>query len=71
MALLPSPDCTDTPPRFSLIRRLARYDGCPECVQNYELPYYVADDELGEGFVAHYGCGLCGHSWRTGWQDES
>lgn len=48
--------------------RMARADGCPDCVTNTEPPYVVIDH--GAWYIAKYGCETCGHFWETAWRDE-
>ncbi len=60
-------------PHLSLLAtRMARIDGCPECVINTEPPLSVreADSNL-PGFYADYCCTDCGHRWTTAWADGS
>jgi DNA-directed RNA polymerase subunit M/transcription elongation factor TFIIS len=52
-----------TPPSGSLAARL---DGCPQCVQNTEVPYGAFEPPSG-GMVALYKCTDCGHRWHTSW----
>lgn len=49
--------------------RMARVDGCPDCVTNTEPPYVVIDH--GTWFTAKYGCETCGHFWETAWRDDA
>ena len=55
-------------PADLFITRMARADGCPECVTNYETPSSVWPDPP-HGFIANYVCGSCGHAWTTSWRD--
>ena len=50
-------------------RRMARVDGCPECVRNTEPPRRVCDTPGQPGFTADYTCSDCGHRWTTAWLD--
>lgn len=68
MASLPYP-LADAQQDAMFATRMARYDGCPGCVQNYTLPRAVLALE-GSGFVASYCCEDCGHHWITSWEDE-
>ena len=65
MHIVPTADSTATHPPF--VARMARLDGCPECVTNTEAPYRV-EDRPG-GFAAYYGCESCGYFWSTCWED--
>jgi DNA-directed RNA polymerase subunit M/transcription elongation factor TFIIS len=44
----------------------ARLDGCPNCVQNAEVPYGSFTPPNG-ATVALYKCTDCGHRWHTSW----
>ena len=51
--------------------RMARIDGCPECVVNTEAPLRVRESPGNvPGFTADYRCTDCGHRWTTAWADE-
>ena len=47
--------------------RMARVDGCPECVANYEVPRMIRP--VVGGFRADYRCADCGYAWTTEWSD--
>lgn len=67
--IVPSAADNGTPtPDIIHARRVARVDGCPDCVANYEAPKAVLDDGDG-GFFASYVCADCGHAWLTNWRD--
>ena len=62
--ILPHSSDTERPPTTGWMSRL---DGCPACVTNTELPTGVG--WTADGFLAHYHCTDCGHSWSTAWKD--
>ena len=47
--------------------RMARIDGCPNCVYNAEAPRRVRP--CPNGFRADYVCTDCRHEWTTAWMD--
>lgn len=63
--IVPTADSTQTPPPNQYLERMARVDGCPECVNNAEAPYRI--EERSSGFAAYYGCESCGYFWSTSW----
>ena len=67
MSIRPSGD-PEYLPEDRLAQRMARIDGCPECVANYEPPQMVRPAV--DGFRADYRCTYCRHEWTTWWSDE-
>ena len=48
--------------------RMARIDGCPECVTSYQTPLGI--QPAPHGFLADYVCTNCRHQWTTAWMDN-
>lgn len=68
MDIVQGTDSSATPtPEVVHSERMARIDGCGECVVNHETPSSVWPD--GDGFLANYVCLSCGHAWSTSWRD--
>lgn len=47
---------------------LARLDGCPNCLDNAELPYGLINTPT-SGQLCVYRCTDCGHRWHTSWHE--
>lgn len=64
MAILPFR--TDRRIGDELTAAMSRLDGCGECIYNTEMPRAAMPDGTG-GWLCHYVCTDCGHTWKTTW----
>jgi len=62
-----SPDAQQHPANV-YAERMARADGCPRCLTNYEPPRAVIPHD--GGFTAGYLCESCGNFWLTNWSER-
>ena len=63
MAILPP--TTDRRIGDAMTAAMSRLDGCGECIYNTELPKAAIPHD--GGWLCHYACTDCGHTWTTAW----